>query len=170
MSKKYAKNMIIGAVTMAVIIIAMFIIIKQKADKRSMHIPFSELNWTSTYEDMVKAEGELFVTYPSTGGTTYQYIKEYLGKSGYLKYHFGDNGTLLGIAWACEAADAEELKILYDSITSDLIGSYGEGRSTASGLNEVWELADGTEIHVNSGFGGSDFSLQYFYVNPSSPY
>ncbi len=166
MKNKNNRNLIIGIAAM-LILAAVFILIVIRHEKSNKTvIPFSTLGWDSSYEDMTEAEGNLFITYTSSGGTTYQYIKEYLGKTGYLKYHFGDDGTLLGIAWACEARDKEELEKLYNGISSELTAKYGEGISKSSGLNHSWNTSDNTGIHLNTGFGGKDFSLQYFFINP----
>ena len=153
---------------MLILTAAFIITVSRHTAPVKLSIPFSSLNWASTFEDMEKSDGGLYVTFNSSGGTTYQYIKEYLNKSGYLKYHFSDSGVLLGIAWSCEAADEAELNALYDEIYASLVKDYGEGRTTSSGLNHAWEAPDGTSIRLNTGFGGSDRSLQYFYINPAA--
>ncbi|MBQ9503890.1 MAG: hypothetical protein IJU93_02675 [Lachnospiraceae bacterium] len=166
MKKDTNKTLIVGLAAMVILGLAFIFIVKKQTDPRPLKIPFSSLGWTSTLEDMEKADGKVYVTFASSGGTTYQYIKEYLGVSGYLKYHFNDQGILVGIAWSCEAADKKELNSLYEKISSDLTAAYGEGKTTSSGLNHAWELSDGTSVRLNTGFGGSDTSLQYFYINP----
>ena len=153
---------------MIILGLAFILIVKEHESPRALNIPFSSLNWSSSLEDMEKKDGSLYVTFTSSGGTTYQYIKEYLGKSGYLKYHFNDQGTLIGIAWSCEAAGKDELSALYEEIATSLTKEYGKGRTTSSGLNHAWDLPDGTSIRLNTGFGGSDNSLQYFYINPAA--
>ena len=162
------KALIAGLAAMIILGLAFILIVKNHENSGKLQIPFSSLNWSSTLEDMEKADGSLYVTFTSSGGTTYQYIKEYLGKMGYLKYHFSDQGVLIGIAWSCEAADNNELNALYEEISASLTKEYGEGRTTSSGLNHAWELSDGTSIRLNTGFGGSDNSLQYFYINPAA--
>ena len=150
-----------------VLLVAVFIFLIMRHEKPAkLEIPFTTLGWESSVEDMEAENGTLYVTTASSGGTTYQYIKEYLGQNGYLKFHFNDAGTLVGIAWSTEAKSAQEMEALYNEIATSLTKEYGEGRTTSSGLNHAWELSDGTSIHLNTGFGGSDYSLQYFYINP----
>ena len=166
MKKNTNKNLYIGLIAMVILGVAFILIVKKQESPAQLKIPFSTLNWSSSLEDMEEADGGLYVTFTSSGGTTYQYMREYLGKSGYLKYHFNPQGALAGIAWSYEAADKNELEALYEEISTSLIKEYGEGRATSSGLNHAWELPDGTSVRLNTGFGGSDYSLQYFYINP----
>ena len=153
-----AKPLIISIAVMLMLIVIFILLIDRHEENAKTEIPFSTLDWSSDYEDMTAADGELFVTYASSGGTTYQYIKEYLNKTGYLKYHFSDSGELIGIAWSYEASDKAEMEALYDTIFDSLAKKYGEGRTSSSG----------TSIRLNTGFGGSDTSLQYFFINPDA--
>ena len=66
------------------------------------------------------------------------------------------------------STEVTEEAALYDEIYASLVKDYGEGRTTSSGLNHAWEAPDGTSIRLNTGFGGSDRSLQYFYINPAA--
>lgn len=166
MKKNTDKTLILSLAVMVVLAAAFIFIVTKHEKAQKLVIPFSSLGWDSSFEDMEEADGTLYVTFTSSGGTTYQYIKEYLGKSGYLKYHFDDAGELIGIAWSCEASDENELNGLFNEISDSLREDYGEGEVTSSGLNYAWKLPDGTSVRLNTGFGGSDYSLQYFYINP----
>ncbi len=131
--------------------------------------PFSELKWSSSIKDMKSAEGTDYETYDSVyGGTTYTYDKEYLGASGTVKYMFDEDDKLASIAWAYGSEDADELYALYDTIHTDLIGTYGDsGYNTSKETNygDVWYRDEGNII-ISTMVTDSQKALQYAYLSP----
>lgn len=130
--------------------------------------PFSPISWDTTMEKLISAEGECDETYTSIyGGDTLTYGKDYLGRSGTLKYMFSENGKLASIAWAYVTEDSEDLLALYKEIDKFETAKNGKsqfspGNSTSYG--DVWYLKD-RDILISTIFGENSCGLQYAYIH-----
>lgn len=129
--------------------------------------PFTTLNFSSTYDDMVALEGESTDTYKSVyGGTTYTYPKNYMDQEGTIKYMFDDKNALMSIAWAYSAKDADDLYALYDEIHTEVETVHGEsGYNTEKETNygDVWNLED-YHIIISTMLTDTNKALQYAYT------
>lgn len=135
--------------------------------------PFTDLTWEAAVEDMIAAEGEDYVTYPSVyNGTTYTYSKQYLGKDGTIKYMFDQDGALMSAAWAFSSENVGVLQDLYDEINASVNASFGESSYSADGTNavgnygNVWYLEQG-DIILSTMITSETKALQYAYLHPA---
>lgn len=131
--------------------------------------PFSELFWDSSAEDMTASEGEPTDSYASVySGITYVYDKEYHGRNGTLKYMFDGDDKLMCIAWAYEAADADDLDTVYHLLHAEVVDACGQSGYNPSGstnYGDVWYRADG-DIIISAVTAGGKYAMQYAYLNP----
>lgn len=140
-----------------------------KASAALPDCPFSELKWASSVKDMEKTEGTEYDTYDSVyGGTTYTYEKNYLDKTGTVKYMFDEKEQLAGIAWAYSSEDEDELLSVYETIHASLVSTYGEsGYNTNKETNygDVWYREDGNII-ISTMLTNEQKALQFAFVSP----
>lgn len=138
--------------------------------KEAGDFPFTSLTWESGYEDMIALEGSDHDTYDSVyEGTTYTYAKEYLGRSGTIKYMFDSEDALMCVAWAYGTDSTEELDEVYQTIHQQLVKAYGDsGYHPAHDTNygDVWYLESG-DILISAVTTESQKALQYAYLNPA---
>ncbi len=131
--------------------------------------PFTGLDWNSTTDDMIASEGENYSTYDSLyGGLCYTYPKEYEGRSGTVKYMFDAENRLMSVAWTYSAETAEELQMLYDSISASVTSKYGESGYDAGGVGNyggVWYRENG-DIIITTMATSETKALQYAYLHP----
>lgn len=134
-----------------------------------VEIPFTDITWGSSLDDIIELEGEDYESYDSVyDGTTYSYPKSYDGMDGDIKYMFDDKDKLVCIAWQCSAPDADALDDIYTDIHSSLEDTYGEsgynsGHSTNHG--DVWYLEEG-DIILSAVTTDSMNALLYSYLHP----
>ena len=62
-------------------------------------IPFSDLTFDTTYDQMVEEFGEPESNTESYLGTSYQYASDYMKKDGKVRYTFSDDGKLASITY-----------------------------------------------------------------------
>lgn len=131
--------------------------------------PFSALTWESSYEDMTALEGNEYESYDSVyEGTAYTYSKEYLGRTGTVKYMFDAENRLMCMAWAYSTDSIDELGEVYDTIHEQVVDAHGEsGFDNANSTNygDVWYLESG-DILITAVTTDSETALQYAYLNP----
>lgn len=114
--------------------------------KSGLDVPFTELSFESTMDDVVNLEGEEIKSYPSFyNGTTHVYEKDYMGNNGTIKYMTDRDDNLMSIAWAYTGETDEEVNLLYSRILEDLTKEYGKSVNGDGTNNNVekWELEDG---------------------------
>ncbi len=142
---------------------------KEQTDTVSLDCPFTEMSWESTVDDVIALEGDDHTTYDSVyGGTCYTYPKEHEGLTGTVKYMFDDKNRLMCVAWACGFDNTEELQNLYDSISADVNGRFGESSYNADNpgnFGNVWYLDSG-DIVLSTMITSENKALQYAYLHP----
>ena len=133
-------------------------------------IPYTDLSLSSTYEDMIKVEGESNETTDSFfEGITYSYPKSYLGLNGDVTYNYNADNQLCSISWMYVADTKEDISDIYTNIKEELVSSYGEsgyntGNSTNSG--DVWYRKEGNII-LSCVTTSSLCAISYTYMHPS---
>lgn len=130
--------------------------------------PFSDADWSLTAETLVEKEGEPGEIYASVyGGDTYTYPREYLGRSGTVKYMFSSDGHLASIAWAWVGESREELQNLFNEIDAAETALHGKSQFSAenpTSFGDVWYLKSG-DILISTISGQSSSGLQYAYIS-----
>ncbi len=136
---------------------------------REVTIPFTEITWESSAEDVQALEGELQDSYYSSyKGTTYVYEKEYLGLSGSIKYMFDDEEKLMSMAWLYLPESDEDLEIVYADLvkqTNKLYGKSGFDSDMNTAKGEVWYLENGN-ILIGVMSTGVNEAIQYQFFHP----
>ncbi len=145
----------------------------EDAERSAPATPFCNAGWDDTVDSVMAEEGEDYQTYPSVyGGTTYTYPKEYLEKSGTVKYMFDAEDRLMSIAWAYGSDNTAELHLLYDTINENVNETYGASTYNADNSNSVgnfgnvWHREDG-DIILSTMITSETKALQYSYLHPS---
>ena len=138
------------------------------ASKKAI-IPFTEITWESSVEDVQALEGELQDSYYSSyNGTTYVYEKEYLGLPGSVKYMFDDEEKLMSMAWLYLPESDEDLEEVYADLvkqTNNLYGKSGFDSDMNTAKGEVWYLEDGN-ILIGVMSTGVNEAIQYQFFHP----
>lgn len=142
---------------------------------KELTIPYTEMTWDNTLEDIQSIEGELLTSTPSAyNGTTYVFEKEYLDVKGNIKYSFDEKNALKSVGWMYSSASIDELETLYEKICSETEKSYGKcgldttdsaKQNNASVKANFWYLDDGN-IQVLLVYAGEHSVLQIQYVHP----
>lgn len=137
----------------------------------TLDCPFTEMDWDSTTEDILTAEGTDYAAYDSVyGGTCYTYPKTFEGYPGTVKYMFNENKELMCVAWAYNGTDDEEgLISLYNMINDSVIEIYGESGYAGNGVGNygnVWYLESG-DIVLTTMLASDNKALQYAYLHPA---
>ena len=137
--------------------------------KVSVDIPFTDIKWGSTLEDITAAEGDDYESYDSVyEGLTYAYPKEYEGINGTVKYMFDDKDKLVSIGWACDTDTPEELQEIYDKLHTQLEKEYGESGYNAkvpTNYGDVWRFKEGN-IVLGAVTTETVCTLQLSYLHP----
>ena len=146
-----------------------------KPTKKELTIPYSEMTWNNTLEDIKSIEGELVTTSPSAyNGTTYVFEKEYLDVKGNIKYSFDENNALKSIGWMYSSASIDELETLYQRTCSETEDSYGKCDLDTENSSKLknsavkanfWYLEDGN-IQILLIYAADYSVLQIQYVHP----
>lgn len=141
----------------------------EKETEPMFDCPFTELQWSSTVDDMLAAEGEAYSTYDSLyGGLCYTYPKDYEGLSGTVKYMFNEDNELMSVAWAYSAENAEDIEALYETISASIVAENGESGYDAGGVGNyggVWYRESG-DIILTTMITSDAKALQYAYLHP----
>lgn len=149
-------------------ILLLSILVMTGCGKSSKNIPYTEVTFESTLDDVLKLEGEDYESYESVYyGTTYVFNKEYLGRQGKIKYMTDDSGELCNVAWACAAEDGEHADILYKEIYAILQKDYGNPTEN-SGVNNygaIWKRSDGNII-LSAMISSEANAVQVAFLNP----
>ena len=142
---------------------------------KELTIPYTEMTWDNTLEDIKSTEGELLTSTASAyNGTTYMFEKEYLDVKGTVKYSFDENNTLKCVGWMYSSASIDELESLYQRIHSETEKSYGKcdldttestTQKKSSLKGNFWYLEDGN-IQLLLVYAGDNSVLQVQYVHP----
>lgn len=131
--------------------------------------PFTDMNWNSTVDEVIQAEGNDFSTYDSVyGGTCYTFSKEYEGHQGTVKYMFDGEDKLMCVAWAYGCDNADELLTLYEAISAPINKRFGESSYSADhpgNYGNVWYLESG-DIILTTMITSDNKALQYAYLHP----
>ena len=135
----------------------------------SLSIPFTEITWENSLEDVEELEGDVLETYDSTyGGTTYSYEKSYKDIDGVVKYMLDEDGKIVCIAWQCTLDSQEELDDIYETILDETTDQYGECDFTPPNYNSkanVWYLDNGN-ISIFTVSASTAYTLQYTFTHP----
>ena len=129
--------------------------------------PFTALSWDATSDDMIELEGEEFETYDSIyKGLTYTYPKEYLGKTGMIKYMYDADGKLCNVSWAYTGNDAEEVLTVYRAVCDDTVERHGQSTSDDGIGNycEIWASESGT-VMANAVITNDTKVMQIAYMS-----
>ena len=139
------------------------------SSKKEVTIPFTEITWENTLEDVQALEGELQDSYYSSfKGTTYVYEKEYLGLKGSIKYMFDAEENLRSVAWLYLPESKEDLETVYADLVKQTNKTYGDSgfdsdMTTAKGA--VWYL-EGGNILIGVMSTGVNEAIQYQFFHP----
>lgn len=132
-------------------------------------IPFTELSFLSTIDDVMKTEGDKYETYDSIyNGTTYTYDKTYMDKSGTIKYMFDEGEELVNIAWTCSFIDDNETISAYNDALAAIEKDYGAPTKNVDGFKnyaETWKLAN-CNIVVSAVTTSDAKMIQIAFLNP----
>ena len=139
------------------------------ASKKEVVIPFTNMTWENTLEDVQANEGELQDSYYSSyKGTTYVYEKEYLGLKGSIKYMFDDEENLRSIAWLYLPESKEDLEDVFADLvkqTKNLYGKSGFDSDMGTAKSQVWYL-EGGNILIGVMSTGVNEAIQYQFFHP----
>lgn len=168
-SKRFTAFLVCAVLAVLTVIAAAAFFFHKNTGPR-LDCPFTEMNWSSTPEDVISTEGNGYSTYDSVyGGTCYAYPKEYNGKQGTVKYMFDGREQLMCAAWAYGCNDADELLSLYEAITNsvnDIHGESGYAADNPGNYGNVWYLDTG-DIVLTTMITEEIKALQYAYLHPS---
>lgn len=163
---------------LAILTIASFILTgcEKKEVALTLDAPFTKMDWDSTLEDVIAAEGEDYETYDSVyNGTTYTFNKKFEDKDGIIKYMFDDKEKLMCVAWTYGSTEIKELENLYNKINDDVTDKHGDSGYTAdtnTGINNygnIWYLETG-DIVISTMMTEENKALQYAYLHPDVSY
>ena len=167
MTKK--RNHFLSLLTGILLLCALTACSGNKETEPVLDCPFTDLEWSSTVDDMLSAEGKDYSTYDSLyGGLCYTYPKEYEGLPGTVKYMFNEENRLMSVAWAYSAEDADEIASLYETVSTSITEKNGESGYDASGVGNyggVWYRESG-DIIVTTMITSENKALQYAYLHP----
>lgn len=137
--------------------------------KEQVTVPFTEITWESTLEEVQALEGELLESYPSSyEGTTYVYSKSYDGMDGTIKYMFDSENKLKSMAWLYLPSSDKDLEDVYSklvSLTTKWYGDSGFNSDLVTAKGQVWYLEDGN-ILIGVMSTGINEAIQYQYFHP----
>ena len=130
--------------------------------------PISDLNFDSTYDDMIRKEGTPKDKFSSEQvGTVYKYDYTYEGMQGTLQYRFGDDGKLYLIGWFYDTRDVKALAQKLEKEFEEKYGKpyYDDGADNMVGYVWMWKWhIDGADLILAGSTGGVDF----FFREPGS--
>lgn len=153
---------------MAAGMLLMSLIILAGCGKAAKGIPYTEANFESTVDDIMKLEGEDYESYYSVYyGTTYVYNKEYLGRNGKIKYMTDADGELCNVAWTCTTENAEQTDVLYKELYEAVQKDFGDpsDRSGVNNYGAVWKRSDGNII-LSAMISEEINAVQVAFLNP----
>ena len=137
---------------------------KQSSDR----IPFSELGFSVSYEDMVDKLGVPTSKTETYLGESYGYPSDYLSMDGQVRYTFDETGNIASITWLYESVDGEEITGVYNDIHKQLENTYGkteEATDNVTQLSDIWRLDSGNITLV--ALVSSDYNgIMYTYLTP----
>ena len=138
-------------------------------EEKTTEVPYTDLTLDSTYEDMVKLEGESNETSDNFyEGITYSYPKTYLGLEGDVTYSYDADNQLCSISWIHVADSKDDVTDIYDNIKKELVSSYGEsgyGSGVQTNSGDVWYRKEGNII-LSCVTVDSLSALSYTYMHP----
>lgn len=153
------------------IMITLFLlsIIGCSEQKEHVSVPFTEITWNSTLEEVQSKAGELLESYPSSyKGTTYVYAKSYDGMNGTIKYMFDADNHLKSMAWLYLPSSDQDLEDVYSKLVSQTTKWYGDSgfnSDLVTAKGEVWYLEEGN-ILIGVMSTGINEAIQYQYFHP----
>ena len=160
----FKKRLIRITLTAAIISSLLLGCSKSSSDR----IPFSELDFTVTYEDMVDKLGEPISQTESYLGESYSYKSDYLETDSEVRYTFDEDGKIASITWLYESDDGEEITGFYNDIHKQLENTYGkteEATNNVTQLSDIWRLESGNITLV--ALVSSDYNgIMYTYLTP----
>ena len=136
----------------------------------SLNIPFSDLNFESSYEEMVKELGEPQDETSSYLGTSYCYESDYLVEGSEARYTFDDDENLASISWIYESEDGEEITAYYNDLHKQLVNKYGEtteATNDVTQLSDIWRLETGN-ITLIALVSSEYNAVMYTYISPEN--
>lgn len=139
------------------------------AKKDSLDCDFTDMNWENSIDDIMKYENSEYETYDSMYlGTTYTFPKEYLGKSGLIKYMTDDKDVLMNVSWLYVGDEENDVLNVYEALKNGLIQKVGEPTENTDNVNnygEVWKLESGNII-LTAVITSDGKMVQVGYMNP----
>lgn len=137
--------------------------------KSSLNCPFTEMDWSSSIDEIESAEGELVNSYPSQyEGTTYLYEKEYIGRNGTVKYMTDKDGALMDVAWTYSSDDDSEVITVFKELDEYLTSEYGDSTNEGKNINnynKIWTRKEGN-IVLTTVITSDLKAVQVVYKNP----
>ena len=133
-----------------------------------INCPFTDLSWEAETDDMIGLEGDGYETYESIyKGMTYTYPKEYLGRTGIIKYMYDDAGKLCNVSWSYTGDGAEEIMEVYKNVVDEMNALHGKSKNDDGVGNycEIWE-SDGGTVMANAVVTNDVTVMQIAYMSP----
>lgn len=134
----------------AILILTAALVAGCNNEANTAKIPYTDLSFSSTVDEIIAAEGENYETYESIyEGTTYTFDKTYMEKTGTVKYMCDAQNAVKSIAWTYVSDDGGEIMVLYNNVFAKLKEEYGEPTQKADGVGnyaEVWKREEGNII------------------------
>ena len=130
-------------------------------------VPFTEVTWNSTLEQICEAEGADYEESLSmAGGNNYIYANQYLGYDGFVQYNIDDTGNLAGISWFYIGNDFATANEIYEAIekdTSSLLGKVEPIDSSNIHAGYKWETKDCT-VFLIAFAQNEEYAVQISYL------
>ena len=158
-----------GLCRLAIILACTTLLFSGCGKQKESDIPFTDMNWNSTFEDVSKEYGEAINIVTSYYGEAYDYASTFENMDGYTRYTFDQDGQLTSAAFIYECEDGEELPAKYENIHSKLETKYGktnEYNVDATTITDIWRLNSGNIMLI--ALISSDYNaIMYTYLNPT---
>lgn len=135
--------------TFSILLITSLLFLSGCGSKQAETIPFTEIYFDSSVDDIFALEGNNYDSYDSIyEGTTYIYSKEYLGKTGTIKYMTDSDSKIQNVAWNYTSDDEADITAAADLLYNDLVEKYGEPKhqNGTNNYSEIWKRKSGNII------------------------
>ena len=136
-------------------------------DTVSTTVPFTEVTWDSSLDQICEAEGTNYEKSLSmAGGNNYIYPSQYLEYDGFIQYNIDDNDKLCGISWYYIGNDHATVNGIYEAIvkhTSSLLGQVEPIDSSNIHSGYKWETED-CNVYLIAFAQNEEYAVQISYL------
>jgi len=131
-------------------------------------IPFTDLTFETSYDEMVESLGQPEKETSSYLGTSYCYSSDYTMDGSEVRYTFDEDGNMASLSWLYESEEGEEVTAIYNDLHKQLENNYGEtGEATndVTQLSDIWRLETGN-ITLIALVSSEYNAVMYTYLSP----